>query len=93
MFQDDGDVEISTPYGDFDGTYTFDKSRGMGEIELSEESYEFAVDEDLLAIENIGRYKRDKDESKEFDFTALGDMGTTHFGSRGAGRCADRTTN
>ena len=75
-FETDGDIEIEAPYGDFDGEYEFDKGTQQGVITIDGTDYDFVVVDDVLTVEEIGRFYRDKDGDKEYNSDAP-DIGGT----------------
>jgi hypothetical protein len=52
-----------TPYGDFEGRYSFDTGTGEGRIRMEDgRGFDYVLDRDRLLVDNIGAFERADDD-------------------------------
>lgn len=64
-FEDDGDINIYSIDGDFEGEYKYDKHKGEGVITVDDVEFDFEVDKDEMDVDNTEVYT--KVTEKDFD--------------------------
>ncbi len=64
-FYDDGTIEITSPYADYEGEYEYNKSKGEGVITIEGEDYDFEVDKDEIDVDDVGVYVKDADADEK----------------------------
>ncbi len=74
--------DAHTYYGEFEGDYQYDKTKGNGHIEMSDQrEFDFVVDENRLYVEGMGAFDR---AGAGFDVNDFIDAAKLEFGEGGS---------